>query len=110
MRKPSKRALAIAATVAAVVAAAPGLAWLSLTHTPQFYRAIVAVPREKRTAEAKRFVSQTLQLRNDIVNEPTWDAVFNDDEVNAWLAEDLVTHFADHLPPGIHEPRVVFET
>src|SRR5262249_30940732 len=50
-----------------------------------------------------------LQLRNDIHNEPTWEAVFTDEEVNAWLAGDLVTHFADQLPPEVHEPRVKFE-
>jgi hypothetical protein len=110
MRIPSTRAIVIVATVAAVLAVAPGLAWLSLTHTPNFYRAMVAVPREKQEAEAKRFVAQSLRLRNDIVNEPTWEAVFSDVEVNAWLAEDLVTHFADQLPPGVHEPRVMFET
>src|SRR4051794_16575744 len=109
MRIPTKRVLVVSTTVIAALAAAPGLAWLSLTHTPHFYRAMVAVPPERRAAEAKRFVAQSLQLRNDIVNEPTWEAVFSDEEVNAWLAEDLVTHFADQLPPGVHEPRVMFE-
>jgi len=109
MRKPSKRVLVIATTVVAALAAAPALAWLSLTHTPTFYRTMVMVPPERREAEAKRFVAQSLQLRNDIVNEPTWEAVFSDDEVNAWLAGDLVTYFADQLPPGVHEPRVMFE-
>src|SRR5260370_33009459 len=52
---------------------------------------------------------QSLQLRNDICNEPSWEAVFTDQEVNAWLAEDLVLHFADQLPPEVHEPRVMFE-
>ncbi len=54
-------------------------------------------------------MAQGLQLRNDICNEPTWEAVFSDQEVNAWLAEDLVSHFADQLPPEVHEPRVLFE-
>ena len=57
-------------------------------------------------ARPSKFVAQSLQLRNDICNEPTWEAVFTDQEVNAWLAEDLVTHFADQLPPEVHEPRV----
>jgi hypothetical protein len=35
--------------------------------------------------------------------------VFTDQEVNAWLAEDLVIHFADQLPPEVNEPRVLFE-
>ena len=70
---------------------------------------MVLLPRELREGKAKKFVAQSLQLRNDICNEPTWEAVFTDQEVNAWLAEDLVTHFADQLPPEVHEPRVLFE-
>jgi hypothetical protein len=108
MRKTSKRVPIIVACVAVLVAA-PGAVWLSLTHQPRFYRAIVQVPPERQEEEAKRFVAQSLQLRNDICNEPNWQAVFTDQQVNAWLAKDLVTHFADQLPPEVHEPRVVFE-
>jgi hypothetical protein len=109
MRKMSKRVLVVGTTVVAVLAAVPALVWLSLTHQPQFYRSMVAVPHDQSEANAKRFVSQSLQLRNDIANEPAWEAVFTDAEVNAWLAEDLVKHFADQLPPEVHEPRVMFE-
>ena len=109
MRILSKRVLAVGTAVVGVLAAVPTLAWLSLTHEPSFYREMVRVPRHRREAKARRFVSQSLQLRNDICNEPRWEAVFSDEEVNAWLAEDLVTHFADQLPPEVHEPRVMFE-
>src|SRR5947209_8283925 len=70
---------------------------------------MVRLPRDERAVKARRFMAQSLQLRNDICNEPVWEAVFTDQEVNAWLAEDLVTEFADQLPPEVHEPRVVFE-
>ena len=108
MRKVQRRWIVAGGIVAAVLAV-PALAWVSLTHQPEFYRAVAAMPRARRQAEARRFVAQSLQLRNDIVNEPRWEAAFTDAEVNAWLAEDLVTHFADQIPPGVHEPRVVFE-
>lgn len=108
MRKSSKRVLLIVLTPA-LLATVPAAVWVSLTHQPKFYRAAVQLPREQREVKAKHFVAQSLQLRNDICNEPTWEAVFSDQEVNAWLAEDLVTHFADQLPPEVHEPRVVFE-
>jgi hypothetical protein len=108
MRKTSKRAL-IVGLILLLVATVPGLIWVSLTHQPDFYRAVVRLPREQRAVKAKRFMAQSLQLRNDICNEPSWEAIFTDQEVNAWLAEDLVTHFADQLPPEVHEPRVVFE-
>jgi hypothetical protein len=70
---------------------------------------MVRLSRVQRAGRAKRFVAGSLQLRNDICNEPSWEAVFSDEEVNAWLAEDLVTHFADQLPPEVDEPRVMFE-
>jgi hypothetical protein len=108
MRKPGKRALTIGLLIVAALVAVPATIWISLTHQPQFYRAMVQVPREKQEAEARRFVAQSLQLRNDIINEPTWEAIFTDQEVNAWLAKDLVTEFADQLPPEVHEPRIVF--
>jgi hypothetical protein len=108
MRKTGKR-LRIVGLILLLVAAIPGLIWVSLTHQPGFYRAMVQLPRGERAVKARRFMAQSLQLRNDICNEPTWEAIFTDQEVNAWLAEDLVTHFADQLPPEVHEPRVVFE-
>jgi hypothetical protein len=87
----------------------PVAIWVSLTYQPSYYRAMVRLPKAARAGKAKKFVAQSLQLRNDICNEPTWEAVFTDQEVNAWLAEDLVTHFADALPPEVSEPRVLFE-
>ena len=109
MRRPSKRAFAVGAAVLALLAAIPACVWLSLKHQPRFYRAMVRVPRARQAREAKQFEAQSLQLRNDICNEPVWEAVFTDQEVNAWLAENLVAHFAGQLPPEVHEPRVVFE-
>lgn len=109
MKKPMKRLVMVGLAVLAVVVAVPVFFWLSLTHEPSFYRKMVAQTPAVRKAEAKRFLASSLQLRNDIVNEPTWEAVFSDQEVNAWLAEDLVTYFSDQLPPEVHEPRVMFE-
>jgi hypothetical protein len=83
--------------------------WFCLSHEPDFYRALESVPRERRKTGARQFVAQSMQLRNDIINEGHWEAVFSDQEVNAWLAEDLVTQFADQIPSGVREPRVAFE-
>jgi hypothetical protein len=93
----------------AVLAALPLGLRECLRYQPDFYRERVALPPERRKAEAQQFVAQSVQLRNDIMNEESWEASFTDEEVNAWLAEDLVEHFADQLPPGVSEPRVAFE-
>lgn len=92
-----------------VVLALPIGLWSALTYEPTFYRARAEISPERRRAVARQFVQQSLQLRNDIMNEPRWEAVFSDEEVNAWLAQDLVEHFADQIPPGVQDPRVAFE-
>ena len=93
----------------ATVLIVPAALWFSLTHQPDFYRKTSAIPIERRHSEAKRFVAQSLQLRNDIVNEPRWEAVFTDEQVNSWLSEDLVEYFSDQIPQGVTEPRILFE-
>jgi hypothetical protein len=103
------RWLVLGVTLSVLLATPLGL-WISLTLKPRFYRNRVALPPEKRLAEAKRFVRGSLQLRNDIYSEPRWQAVFSDQEVNAWLAEDLVQHFADQIPAGVHDPMIAFES
>jgi hypothetical protein len=108
MNKTRKRFLVIGLGLI-VLATIPIGVWFSLTYQPSYYRDIILLSREMRAGKAKRFVAQSLQLRNDICNEPNWEAVFTDQEVNAWLAEDLVTHFADQLPPEVNDPRVIFE-
>jgi hypothetical protein len=108
MKKTPKRLFWLAVCLV-VLAAIPGGIWLSLTYQPAYYRDMFLLPRKERENRAKRFITQSIQLRNDICNEPTWEAVFTDQEVNAWLADDLVTHFVDHLPPEIHDPRLIFE-
>ena len=103
-----RKRVIILGIVASLILLVPGAIWLSLTHKPTFYRALTNVPRAQLEGKAKHFVASSLQLRNDISNERDWHAVFTDQEVNAWLAEDLVAHFADQIPPEIHEPRVAF--
>ncbi len=62
----------------------PSAIWFSLTYQPSYYREMFSLPHEQREIKAKHFVAQSLQLRNDICNEPSWEAVFSDQEVNAW--------------------------
>ena len=108
MRK-TRRWILWAGIILGTLVAIPVGGWFCLTYQPSYYRDIVLQSHEQRQGKARKFVAQSLQLRNDICNEPTWEAVFSDQEVNAWLAEDLVSHFADQLPSEVNEPRLLFE-
>ena len=109
MRKPRNRWIVVGVSALIVVALAPCLGWLALRHEPDFYRRAIAIPHAEIEVDAKHFVQQSVQLSNDIINEPKWEAAFSDHEVNAWLAEDLVKSFADLMPPGMRDPRVIFD-
>ena len=109
MRSRRSRWFAVAGIMLALAVGVPTAAWVGLGRAPGFYRRAAAMPTERRREGARRFLAQGMQLRNDIANEPRWEAAFGDEEVNAWLAEDLVAYFADQIPPGVHDPRVAFE-
>jgi hypothetical protein len=106
MRATSKRLLLIGLCLLALCGW--GL-WSSVSFRPSFHARLDSVPRAERQAYARRFLQQSTQLRNDIANEPRWEAKFSDQEVNSWLSEDLVAHFADQIPPGVADPRIAFE-
>ena len=112
MKTPSRRSRWIVRAALALLALGAGLGglWATLHHTPRFYRELVEVPSEGRDRAADQFVKDSLQLRNDIANEPNWEAVFSDAEVNAWLAKDLLDQFADQLPSEVKDPRVAFDS
>lgn len=109
MPKRTRRWVFIAGLICTAILTVPAVVWYLLTYEPSFYRVRSRLAPEQRRAVARQFARQSLQLRNDIANEPRWEARFSDEEVNAWLAEDLVTHFADQIPEGVNDPRVAFE-
>ncbi len=84
-----KRVL-IAGLVAFVAVIVPGLAWLSLTHEPTFYR---PPGRElsleiRWEAKAKHFYASSLQLAQQIsATSRDWRAVFTDQESTTGSAE-----------------------
>ena len=104
-----RRFLTIVVSLIILGTAIPLAIWRSLTYEPPFYRNLVSKDRQLRRVEADRFVTHTFQLRNDMANEDRWEASFSDEEVNAWLEEHLVTHFAEFLPEGVRDPLVVFD-
>lgn len=108
MRRSRRRWWLIAGGLASLLIL-PVVIQSGLRYEPPFYRQRLTIPPQVRKDNADRFVSQSLQLRNDIANEDRWEAVFSEEEVNAWMSEDLVGHFSDQLPPEVSEPVVAFE-
>lgn len=86
-----------------------GILYAAVSYRPSFYRESEP-PGPARQERAGQFVERSLQLRNDAANEERWEAVFSEEQVNSWLAEDLPTQFPDLLPSSIGDPRVAFDS
>ena len=81
-----------------------------LRHEPAEYAQAAIPPGERRQTESREFEKQAIDLINEIRNEHQWQAEFTEEQVNSWLAEDFIrSNLAKQLPPGISEPRVVFQ-
>ncbi|MCA9017277.1 MAG: hypothetical protein KDA77_18235, partial [Planctomycetaceae bacterium] len=88
-----------------------GLYWSS-AQVPEFYQEALQEQSqpEVRQEEAKEFVQRSMQVVNDVRNhEPVWSQEFSEQQVNAWLAEELHQKYNEWVPKGISDPRVKFE-
>lgn len=75
-------------------------------HVPEFYQqAIEADPAEQRVASNEMFNS-TAALVRDSRTEGRWEATFTVEQINGWLAVDLVENYPHLLSSNVKEPRV----
>jgi hypothetical protein len=88
------------------------VSWWALERTrvvPDFYaRATQRLPEDLDSAIAK-LEQDMVQLQGDAGRLGSWQAVFTDEQINAWLVQQLPREFPNLLPPGVDEPRIVIE-
>ena len=73
---------------------------------PEFYdRAIQADPVAQQDA-SDTMLRKTAAFVSDVGNEDEWKSLFTEDEINGWLAVDLVENHRDALPSAVTDPRV----
>ncbi len=101
-------------TITTVVTLAAGgtVAWWLVEqtrHVPEFYTRATK-QRPEQTAEAsRRMRADVKRLQEDAAKIGSWHAEFSDDEINAWLVEELPRKFPRLLARGASDPRVVIE-
>lgn len=108
-----KRILIISAVVAAslLFLAALGLLilWQASQIVPDFYAEVLAIdPAEQRTA-SDTMIQKATVLVSDVQKTGRWEALFSEQEVNAWLSVDLEENHQNSLPSGVDDPRVAIE-
>lgn len=92
-------------TILALIA---GAAYWSLQQAPSFYVEATAPPAkpEVRREQAKTFEERTVKLAEQVREADAWRHDFTQNQINAWLAEELEQRFGDQIPRGVSDPRV----
>jgi hypothetical protein len=88
-----------------------GGGYWSVHQPPAFYAEEIRKPVDpvQRKQAAKEFVQATLQLVDEIQHDRSWSEQFTQDQINAWLAEELPRKYPGWIPPNTSDPRVKLE-
>jgi len=105
--------LLIAASLALALLLAVGVGAYILyrvsQQVPEFYReALQAAPKAREEA-SHEMVQQVTALASDTQKDGQWEAVFTAEQINGWLAVDMVRNHPDLLPSSVKDPRVTIE-
>lgn len=101
-----RRLLSLLAVIALIVGAGLYALYSASQHVPEFYAEAFEIPPTVAEKACDQFSDQAVALANDAEKEGVWNAVFSDDQINGWLATDLVTKHPKLLPAGFAHPRV----
>lgn len=75
-------------------------------YVPDFYeQALTKEPAAQREA-SQELSSRVTMLYSDAQQTGDWKALFTQEQINGWLAVDLVEKHGELLPPTIHDPRI----
>lgn len=81
----------------------------SVQAVPQEYQAALEMPMTVAAEKGDELERTVVQLHNAIEQTRPWKITITGDQINGWLATDLVEKFSDALPTGIAQPRVVLK-
>jgi len=110
MRKWLVIAAIVLAVVLLVIGATAFYTYRASQYVPEFYRQAIQQPDPaKQKVGSDQMLRRATALASDVKKEGAWKALFTEEQINGWLAVDLVKNHAGSLPPTVREPRVVIE-
>lgn len=107
MRRWIKR-IAIAITILVVLGLPAGWWAVQQTqHVPEFYARATETPSLVTVRASQQLNVEMEQLQVDAATIGSWHATFGDDEINAWLTQELPKKFPQLLAKGASDPRII---
>ena len=83
--------------------------YLAARHEPTFYREALHIDRVVLEKGSDRMLQQTTALASAVKKPGHWESLFTAEQINGWLAVDLVRNHPHTLPPELHDPRVAID-
>ena len=104
--------LAAAAVLAVLLLVAGGVFWFAYRasqQVPEFYQRAMAVDPAVYETGSDQMLQRTTTLVSDAKKPGRWQTLFTEEQINGWLAVDLVKNHANALPSTVSDPRVRIE-
>jgi hypothetical protein len=79
------------------------------TRVPDFYARQLAVSRQSASISGEQMQQKVDQFQSDVSQPGTWQVEFTEDQINAWLATQLLARLPRSIPPHVTEPRLAIE-
>lgn len=104
----SKVRIAVVASLAVLGILALGLwgVYHAARQVQPFYRQALDLQPDVLERGRRELESQATAIYSDSRNAGAWQALFTDEQINGWLATQLVEGRAGKLPQGVRDPRV----
>jgi hypothetical protein len=83
--------------------------WATQQSVPWYEEALLTDP-PKAAAAGDELERHATALVSDVKRPgERWEAIFTDEQINGWLAVDLVEKYSEALPSGVSDPRVAID-
>lgn len=107
--RPARRWPVVALVLVGVIVGMLFAFWRALRYEPDFYRQALNVPSYREIERSTTLERQVETLQAQVRTDETWQQVFTEEELNAWLAVQLPERYSHLLPSGMSDPRVVLD-
>lgn len=106
MRKRLRIAAVVCCVVAVLIVAGIFVLWQALRYEPEFYRQALAVDPARQRRASHEMLQQISGLWSNAHNRDRWEVLLTAEQINGWLAVDLVENHPQVLPETLRDPRV----
>jgi hypothetical protein len=83
--------------------------YFAMHHVPSFYRRALAVEPARQEAASNEMLQKVAMLTNALKQPNRWEVLFTAEQINGWLAVDLMQNHSHAMPSILQDPRVAID-